>query len=71
MVPKKSALVGSDPYFSEENIRTKDRNFDLMKGDGSAPQAEVIPGDSLHQDQNSIIPIPAPDEIEFEIPIID
>ena len=74
ILARQPALLGKDPYHTEQITATSNQNFDLLQSslDTTVPRAQELEGDTtLYDSTEALIPLPRPDDIKFEMPDID
>lgn len=69
ILPLKPALIGKDPYFTEQAVAVTPRSFELLPtGDDPALEAQPIEEDDTYGQGEMSIPLPPPNPIDFTLP---
>lgn len=72
ILAQKPALLGDDPYSTQQTVSRTTMSFDLMPGAEEAPLDAQPIDEGDHSDQGELsIPLPAPKAIQFEQPELD
>ena len=73
ILPRQAALLGKDPYHTEQITAPSRRNYDFLPSNANeAPAAQAIEDESsIYDSSESTISLPAPKSIQLDMPDIE